>query len=364
MKQEPLIDPIPLEVLKSELTPDRKLRNTNKGHNEIYVVNWHNAPNVLKEIGRLRELTFRASGGGAGVACDLDEMDRMEKPYQQIIVWDPDAEAIIGGYCYLLGPDVTFDEQGQPRTAVAHMFRMSREYIEDYLPHTMELRRAFVVPDYQSSKAGAKALFALDNLWDGIAAVMLRHPNIMYFLGKMSFYKDYPAPARDLLLHFIRKHFPDPDGLLTPIEPVEIATAPEILDLILKDDDFKEDYRNLKDALKRLGPGIPPMINTYINASPTMRTFGTSIFREFGDIYDTCILIAIDEMADDKRVRHIDSYIRETAARLMDRFPGLSNSQEDLEQRIADHWRLRRLRRTEARRKRIFSKKKQKGRKG
>ena len=365
MEKEPLIDPIPVEVLKSELTPARKLRDTNKGHNEIYVVDWRNAPNTLREIGRLRELTFRTAGGGAGVACDIDDMDLMEKPYQQIIVWDPDAEAIIGGYCYILGPDITFDENGHARTAVGHMFHMSKKYIEEYMPHTMELRRAFVVPDYQSSKAGAKALFALDNLWDGIAAVMLQHPDIMYFVGKMSFYKNFPTPARDLLLYFIRKHFPDPDNLLTPFDPVEIETNPAVLDLILKDDDFKDDYRNLKEALKKLGTGIPPMINTYINASPTMRTFGTGIFREFGDVYDTCIMIAVDEMSDDKRVRHIDSFIRETAVKLLNRYPWLSGgSQSDLELRIADHWRLRRLRRVEARNRRIFSKKKQKGRKG
>ena len=89
---EDIIAPINKEVLKSELTEDKRLRFTNKSHNEIYIVTWKNAPNVLKEIGRLREIAFRAAGGGTGKALDLDEYDLMENPYHQLIVWNPVAE--------------------------------------------------------------------------------------------------------------------------------------------------------------------------------------------------------------------------------------------------------------------------------
>lgn len=83
---EDIIAPIDKELLKSELTPDKRMRSTNKSNNEIYVVTWQNAPNVLKEIGRLREIAFRAAGGGTGMSMDLDEYDLMENPYQQLIV--------------------------------------------------------------------------------------------------------------------------------------------------------------------------------------------------------------------------------------------------------------------------------------
>lgn len=111
---EEIIAPVDRELLKSELTAERRLRSTNKSHNEIYIVNWKNAPNVLKEIGRLREIAFRAAGGGTGKALDLDEYDLMENPYQQLIVWNPDAEEILGGYRYILGDEVEFDKEGKP----------------------------------------------------------------------------------------------------------------------------------------------------------------------------------------------------------------------------------------------------------
>ena len=93
-----IIEPVPVELIKAELTKSKKLQDTNKGHNELYIVTWHDSPNVVTEIGRLREVAFRQAGGSTGNAIDLDEYDKMEKPYKQLIVWDPDNEAIIGGY--------------------------------------------------------------------------------------------------------------------------------------------------------------------------------------------------------------------------------------------------------------------------
>ena len=113
MEQE-IIQPIAKEILKSELTPDRQLRMTNKSHNEIYVVTAHNAPNVMKEIGRLREIAFREAGGGTGKSMDIDEFDTCENCYKQLIVWNPEAEEIIGGYRYLEGTAWEMDDKGQP----------------------------------------------------------------------------------------------------------------------------------------------------------------------------------------------------------------------------------------------------------
>ena len=216
---EKIIDPVDVRLLKAELTPDKKLCNTNKADNEIYVIDAFDSPNVLREVGRLREISFRMAGGSSGLSLDLDEFDTMENPYKQIVIWDPEAEAIIGGYRYILGPDVKLGPDGQPLLATAHMFHFSDHFIKEYLPHVIELGRSFVTPDYQSSKAGAKAIFALDNLWDGIGAVMMQHPNIVYFFGKMTMYPSYDHSCRDLILHFLWKHFEDKDDLIRPIEP-------------------------------------------------------------------------------------------------------------------------------------------------
>ena len=293
------------------------------------------SPNVLQEIGRLREIAFRDSGGGTGQPLDIDEFDTTtDHPYKQIVIWDPEASAIIGGYRFILGPDVLMQEDGQPHLTSAHMFRYSERFIRDYLPHTMELGRSFVTPEYQSSKAGAKAIFALDNLWDGIAAVILQHPNIMYLLGKMTIYPTYDKSCRDLIQHFLWKHFPDPDELVRPKQPVTVDVDGRLLDLILKDDDFKSDYRNLKDAIRKLGSGIPPLVNSYMNTSPTLKMLGMGINDEFFDAYETGIMVCYDEMYAEKRDRHKEPYFRHLAESIRKRFPAMSQEAEEVAEKL------------------------------
>ncbi len=211
MEQE-IIRPIDKEVLKSELTPERQLRMTNKSNNEIYIIDAHNAPSVLREIGRLREIVFREAGGGTGKPLDLDEFDTMENCYKQLIVWNPEAEEIIGGYRYILGKDVDVDEKGQPVLATSHMFHFSEKFMRDYMPYTIELGRSFVSLGYQNtSKNGSKSLFALDNLWDGLGALTVIQPDVKYFFGKMTMYPSYIRKGRDMILYFLKKHFEDKD---------------------------------------------------------------------------------------------------------------------------------------------------------
>lgn len=342
-----ILDPVSVELLKAELTPEKKLCDTNKAGNEIYVVDGIDSPNVLLEIGRLREVAFRDSGGGTGMSVDLDEFDTTtDRPYKQIIIWDPETSAIIGGYRFILGPDVKMQEDGQPHITSSHMFHYSDEFIRDYLPHVMELGRSFVTPEYQSSKAGAKAIFALDNLWDGIAAVILQHPNIMYLLGKMTIYPTYDKSCRELIEHFLWKHFPDPDELARPKQPVDVEVDGRLLNLILKDDDFKADYRNLKDAIRKLGSGIPPLVNSYMNTSPTLRMLGTGVNDEFFDAYDTGILVCYDEMYAEKRDRHREPYFRHLAEKMRSRFPGIRQEAEEMAEKLKEkkeHDRMRRF---------------------
>ena len=308
---EDIIAPIDKEVLKSELTEDKRLRFTNKSNNEIYIVTWKNAPNVLKEIGRLREIAFRAAGGGTGKSMDLDEYDLMENPYQQLIVWDPEAEEILGGYRYLLGDEVEFDAEGKPLLATAHMFNFSEKFLKDYLPTTIELGRSFVTLEYQSTRAGSKGLFALDNLWDGLGALTVVMPQVKYFFGKMTMYPSYNRFGRDMILYFLKKHFNDKDKLITPMQPLLIETDEKILEKLFCYDTFKEDYKVLNTEVRKLGYNIPPLVNAYMSLSPTMRMFGTAINDGFGDVEETGILIAVDEILEEKRVRHIESYLRE-----------------------------------------------------
>ena len=307
----PIIQPISKELLKSELTSDKQLRMTNKSNNEIYVITAHNAPNVMKEIGRLREIAFREAGGGTGKDMDIDEFDTCENCYKQLIVWNPEEEEIIGGYRYLLGTDWQFDEKGQPILATSHMFHFSEKFLKEYAPFTVELGRSFVSLPYQSSRMGAKSLFALDNLWDGLGALTVIRPNIKYYFGKMTMYPSYIRKGRDMILYFLKKHFDDKDNLIIPMKPLELETDVKELEKLFCGKDLREDYLILNREIRNMGYNIPPLVNAYMGLSPTMKLFGTAINYGFGDVEETGILIAVDEILEEKRKRHIDSFIQE-----------------------------------------------------
>jgi len=311
MEQE-IIQPVSKELLKSELTPDKQLRMTNKSHNEIYVVTAHNAPNVLREIGRLREIAFRMAGGGTGKELDLDEFDTCENCYKQLIVWNPEDEEIIGGYRYLYGSEWEIDKAtNQPKLATSHMFHFSDKFIKEYMPYTVELGRSFVSLEYQNVRKNSKSIFALDNLWDGLGALTVINPDVRYFFGKMTMYPSYIRRGRDMILYFLKKHFDDKDNLIVPMKPLKIEEDPGELERLFCEDDFKADYRILNHEIRALGYNIPPLVNAYMNLSPTMKLFGTAINYGFGDVEETGILIAVDEILEEKRVRHIDSFIAE-----------------------------------------------------
>ena len=309
--EEKIIQPVERELLRSELTPNKQLRLTNKSNNEIYIVTAQDSPNVMREIGRLREIAFRNAGGGTGKALDIDGFDTMEGGYKQLIVWNPDAEDIIGGYRFIYGTDWKMNADGQPLLATSHMFKFSNRFLTDYMPYTVELGRSFVAVEYQSIRKGTKSIFALDNLWDGLGALTVINPKLKYFFGKMTMYPSYIRRGRDMILYFLKKHFDDKENLITPMKPLIIETDPKELETLFSADDFKEDYKILNREIRALGYNIPPLVNAYMGLSPTMKLFGTAINNGFGDVEETGILIAVDEILEEKRVRHIDSFITE-----------------------------------------------------
>lgn len=307
-KNQRIIDPVDVELIKSELTPERFLRNTNKGGNQIYVIDGREAPNVMREIGRLREIAFRTAGGGTGKDCDIDEFDLMEPPCRQLIVWDPDNELILGGYRFILGPDIKFNEANVPRIATSHMFRFSETFLEKYLPHTIELGRSFVRLEYQSTRAGVKAIYVLDNLWDGLGALTVVYPDMQYLFGKVTMYPSYNEECRNMILYFLSKHFPDHEHLVSPIKPLETNTDIEAMKALFCGETFKEDYKTLNKSVRDHGFNIPPLVNAYMGLSPTMKMFGTAINDEFGDVEESGIFFAIEDIFEEKKRRHIGTY--------------------------------------------------------
>ena len=303
---EKIIEPIDRAILKQELNDDRFLRTTRKGGNEIYSVNIHNAPNVLKEIGRLREVTFRHAGGGTGKSFDLDEFDTSENCYDQLVVWSPEDQEIVGGYRYIICNKIIEKDSDHIPLSTSHYFDFTERFINDYLPYTIELGRSWVQPEYQSGTSYRKGLFALDNIWDGLGAITRHNPEARYFFGKVTMYPSYNQEARDFLLHFLIHYFPDKDKLISPIHPLIQDYDRDAYDKILDDLDYPDGYKVLNAYVRERNEFIPPLINIYMNLSPTMKTFGTAINEEFGSVEETAILVTIADIYQDKKDRYMN----------------------------------------------------------
>lgn len=302
--QKEIIPPVPVDLLKKELNQDRFIRKTRKGDNEIYIVNIHNSPNVLQEIGRLRELTFRSAGGGTGEEMDLDHYDTDEICYEQLIVWSPEDEEIIGGYRFICCRDA-FLEDGEILLSTSHYFNFSEKFISQYLPYTIELGRSWVQPNFQPSVNPRKGLFALDNIWDGLGAIVIENPWVRYYFGKVTMYPSYDTESRDFLLHFMHHYFPDNEALMRPYHPLQQTYDPKSFDLQLEGLDFKEGFKVLNSFVRERGENIPPLVNIYMNLSPTMKTFGTAVNPDFGNVEETGILVTIEDIYAEKKERHM-----------------------------------------------------------
>lgn len=311
----PIIQPVDRKLLIKELTATKYIRTTRKGGNELYEVTYQDSPNIMREIGRLRELSFRTSGGGTGKDCDIDEFDTDPKfAYKQLIVWDPDNQEIIGGYRYILCGGLPIE-----KLATKELFVYSEEFVNDYLPFTIELGRSFIQPNYQSMNLRRKSLYSLDNLWDGLGALMIKYSNYKYFFGKVTMYSSYNLKARNTLLNFLHKYFDDPDTLVYPIEPLDYDQNNKYYQELFNNLEYNDAYRVLQKEIKQNGENIPPLINSYMNLSPSMKVFGTALNKGFGDVEETGILVNIKDIYPEKVERHLRP-MQETLRSLRKRF--------------------------------------------
>jgi hypothetical protein len=308
---EPIIHAIPREELEKELTEEKFVRMTNKSDNELYILTAPDSPNVMREIGRLRELTFRAAGGGTGKELDIDEYDTAESPYHQLVVWDPEQEEILGGYRFFICRNKDRIICSPNHLASTHLYDFSEKFITEYLPHTIELGRAFVQPAYQSTGRHSKGLFALDNLWDGLGALVIDNPEMKYFFGKVTMYPNYNQRARNLILYFLEKHFPDNENLVIPKNPLDTKMDREEMKRIFTGQNYLDDYRILSQTVRAFGENIPPLINAYMNLSPSLKTFGTVLNPTFGNVEETAMMITINDLYKQKVERHVTSYFPE-----------------------------------------------------
>jgi hypothetical protein len=303
-----IIEPIDRSLLEKELTPASFVKPTNSGNNEIYIVSHLNAPNITREIGRLREITFRDAGGGTGLDCDLDEFDLDEEnPFLQLFVWDPREKEIIGGYRFIHGKTLKRHKDGHIDTPTSELFHLSDSFIENYLPHTIELGRSFVQPNYQPTVNLRKGMYALDNIWNGLGAILIQNPDVKYYFGKITMYPHYNIEARDFILYFLRKYFGDKKNLVYPHEPLVIQTPENILSEAFIGGTYEKDYKILVQLVRQRHENIPPLVNAYMNLSSTMLFFGTSLNPGFGDVEESGILVTLDDVYEFKKERHLSN---------------------------------------------------------
>jgi hypothetical protein len=313
---EPIIAPIDKRLIQKELSEDKFLKKTNKGDNELYVLDNNNAPNIMLEIGRLREISFRLAGGGTGKSIDIDQFDVSENPYRQLIVWDPREQEILGGYRYIYAGECDVSD-----LATSELFHFSDKFKADYMPYTIELGRSFVQPDFQSSRRNSRSFYALDNLWDGLGGIVVNASNLRYLFGKVTMYTSYNVEARNMVLYFMQKYFPDRENLARPMEPLVLNANKQALEALFTGHSYKEDYKILSYAVRALGEHIPPLINSYMNLSATMKTFGTAINHEFGAVEETGILVTISDIYTEKVERHMADHRPRRAAIINQLFP-------------------------------------------
>ena len=306
-KMQAVIDPLDRLLIEQELTKDKFVRKTNNGNNEIYLITHENSPNTMLEIGRLRELTFRSAGGGTGKEVDIDEFDTISPQYKQILVWNPKDKEIVGAYRYTRCKDAIMDH-GRFHLATSDLFYFSEKFINDYMPYTIELGRSFVQPFYQPVLNSRKGMFSLANLWDGLGAVIVDNPDIKYFFGKVTMYPHFNSFARDMIYFFLNKYFPDKDNLVRPIKALPYKSEIQLLDSIFNKGNYEEDHKILTHNVRSQNETIPPLVNAYMNLSPNMVIFGTAVNKEFGDVYETGMLMDISNIYDYKIERHISSY--------------------------------------------------------
>ena len=258
-------------------------------------------------------------------------------------MWNPVDRVIVGGYRFLLCDKLPLDEHGQVDTPTSELFHYSERFVKEYLPDTIELGRSFVQPAYQPTKSLSKGLYSLDNLWDGLVAIIMKNPNLLYYFGKITLYPSYDHIMRDLTYHFLWKHFGDKDELVRPWDDQAImpASDPELMNLIVHQDDLLEDYKLLKAAARMRGVNIPPNMTAYISITSQMLMFGTAVNHLMHNIEDTSVLIPFDAIYHDKKTRHIGAYLRFlNSRRRQNEVPNFM----DIEEEMIENWLITRNR--------------------
>ena len=305
---EEIIKPLSKEILINELKLAFFLRPTRIGNNEVYIFSAQECPNLMNEVGRLRELTFRDAGAGFGKKVDIDQYDTDGYTCKQLIVWDPINKEIIGGYRFNIFNDLKHKKLKDIPLLNKSLYNVSNNFISDYIPYLVELSRAFIQPMYQPKNVGKKAAFSLDNIWDGLGALVVKYPFLKYYFGRLTFFSNYNTTVRDSIFYFFDKHLKGDVSLLKAKEPVSAMTPNSYIKKRINSSDEKEDFKSLQIIAKDHNTIIPPLMKSYYNASNSLKVFEPVFDSYFGSSYAAAIIVTIKDIFPSFVKRYIDPY--------------------------------------------------------
>jgi hypothetical protein len=292
-KKTQIIDPIPISIIKDEIVKLTPLGITNYADNEIYITDAFISPYIMKEIGRLRETSFRKMGAGSGKSQDIDEYDVMENPFKQLFIWDPENGEITGAYRFIFMKNLT---NGGP---TEHLFFFTDEFLSKK-EFIIELGRSFVNFDAK------KYRYALKNLWDGLGYLMYTYPEIEYFFGKVTMYPWLLKLKLPVLLEFLEEFFPS-DGSVLPKNPFLF----EKQQLFSKKMGYLLGKRKIRDIFKTGIPTqFPPLLNSYMGLTETMNFFGATVNVRFGKVIEGAIMLRIPDVKEKIKNEHMAPFIK------------------------------------------------------
>lgn len=284
-----IIQPIAKSILASELKIAERI-HSRKGL-DLYLVTASDAPYIMQELGRIREIEFRRQGGGTGNAVDIDRFDTGVFLYQQLIVWDSQEQEIVSAYRCMVGETIAHLNI-EHLLATGELFHFSNQFQHEYLPYTIELGRLVV---NQSAKQRRLGLFVL---WCGLAALMHQYPKLRYFFGKVTIFPSYHSTALQFLLQFLQLYYPDPDRLVYPKPGLEILCADSSSKLtpFFSGANHDRDYQQLRQQLSALGESFPLTLRPYLKLTPHTRHFGAAFNAAFGQTIEIGILVPINQI--------------------------------------------------------------------
>lgn len=284
------------QTLREELRLAEKIGESPDGK-KIYLVNHQQAPSLMREIGRLREYTFRMVDEGTGNKRDTDRYDRH---YQHIVLWDDDALEVVGAY-RIADCARTVEEHSTDGLYMNELCYLHTNFKAYYLPHAVELGRSFVQPRYWGSNA-------LDYLWHGIGSYLKQHPEIRYMYGPVTVSHTYPKAAKNALVYFYSLYFKQASMLLQGREPYRLSDAEkETLETIFSGEDYDKDFKILRNYLKALNVSVPTLFKQYSELCEAggfqVADFGVD--RDFGNCVDCYVIADVTMIKEKKRVRYI-----------------------------------------------------------